>query len=67
MFNQPNSREVFVVEPVYIRMSERLIARPSIDITVIHCPQIRHNVDVLFDDVSGYICVDHTWIKNRLH
>ena len=43
------------------------VAGTPVDITTIHRPQIGDDIYVMFDYVTGKICVQNTWVKNRLH
>ena len=48
-------------------MNVLCIAGTPIDITTIHRPQVGHDIDIVLDYIAGKICIQNTWVKDRLH
>ena len=64
---QSSAFQLFRIEPVNIGMRILCIARPAVDIALIHGPQIRDNVHIVFYYIPREICVEDRWIQYRLH
>jgi hypothetical protein len=51
MLGAPNPLEVFVIEPIDIRMRVPRIATASIDLAPIHRPKVGHHINIGLRDV----------------
>jgi hypothetical protein len=51
MLRAPDTLEVLIVEPIDIRMGVPRIAAPSVDLTPVHRPEVRHHINISFRDV----------------
>jgi hypothetical protein len=61
MFGQSNSiKTIGIVEPVDIRMRIVRITGTAIDLSILHRPQVRHDIDVVFGDVCAYLIDNRT-------
>ena len=59
--------EVFVIEPIHIRMRVPRIASSSVDVPSVHRPKVGDDVNVRFRDVWGNVAVDESRNELRLH
>lgn len=67
MLHAPNALEVFVIEPVYIRMGIPWIACSAVDLSSIHEPKIGHNIHVCLRNVGGNVCIQNVGLHARVH
>lgn len=63
----PNSLQIFVIQPIHICVSVPRIARTAIHIASFHRPEIRHDINVVFGNVSGDIVIQKIGIQYRIH
>jgi hypothetical protein len=59
--------KVIVIEPVHGCMRKSRVSRAAIDLSTVHIPQIRHNIDVVFRNVGRNISIDDVGIQNGEH
>jgi len=64
MLNETNTRKFFRIQPINICMRVLCIAGTPIDITIIHVPEIGHDIDVMFTNVPGYVLINNSWVKD---
>ena len=64
MFNESNTCEFFRIQPINICMRVLCIAGTPIDITIIHGPEIGHDIYIVFTNVSRYVLIYNSWVKD---
>ena len=64
MLNESNTCQFFRIQPINICMRVLCIAGTPIDITIIHVPEIRHDIYIVFTNVPGYVLIYNSWVKD---
>lgn len=67
MLRAAHTLKIFVVEPIHIRMGVAWVSGSAIDVTTIHRPEVRDDVNVSFCDVRGDVRIENSRNKLGLH
>jgi hypothetical protein len=58
VLGQPDTIEIFGVEPVHIRMGILRVTRPPIYFMTINCPEIGHNIEIVLSNITSSVGIE---------